>query len=191
MLQLPGEGTDYGSAFIVYKSNPSSLLGCVLIAISCLSGTESAMAAERTPDPSGPPSTYHIDSVSIRLALHPGRGGKSVQSLSLSGNGEATVKRDGKLLQFPYPRDDFLNLLNEFYRIRFFDLPKTYAIRYSMFLKEDGMVAMSALKMPDVPSTQVCIVIEEYEKCVMFGRDGPSELKSIAQTLLEVIESER
>jgi hypothetical protein len=147
------------------------------------------MAATRTPDLHGPPSGYHIDNVSIRLVLHPGRGGKAIRSLSMSGNGDATVKRDGKLVQFSYPRDFFLNLLNEFYRIRFFDLPETYTTRYSIFLKDDGTVAMSALQMPDVPSTRVCVVIDEYEKCVTFGRDGPFELKSITKKLLEVIES--
>lgn len=157
------------------------------MAISCLNGPGSSAAA-RTLDPHGPPSSYHIDNVRIRLALHPGRGGKSIQSLILSGNGDATVKRDGKLVQFPYPRDDFLNLLNEFYRIRFFDLPETYITRYSIFLKDDGTVAMSALRLPDMPSTQVCVVIDEYEKCVMFGRDGPLELKSITKKLFEAIE---
>jgi hypothetical protein len=109
----------------------------------------------------------------------------------LSGNGGATLKRHGRLVQFPYPRDDFLNLLNELYRIRFFDLPETYITRYSIFLKDDGTVAMSALRMPDMPSTKVCVVIDQYEKCVTFGRDGPLELKSITKKLLEFIEPER
>lgn len=160
----------------------SSLLGCVLIAISCLNWPGS-QAADRTLGPNGPPLSYHIDNVSIRLTRQPARG-DSIQSVSLSGKGSATVERGGKLVRFAYSTADFLNLLNEFYKIRFFDLPEKYTTRYSVFLKDDRTVGMSALRMSDAASTQVCVAIDEYEKCVTFGRDGPVELKSITTRIL-------
>lgn len=174
---------------LYYKSN---FLGCVLIAISCFNWFES-QAADCTLGPNGPALNYHIDNVTIRLTRQRARG-DSIQSVSLSGNGSATIERGGKITQLGYPTSDFLKLLNEFYRIRFFDLPVQYTTRYSVFLKHDGTVATSALRMSDAASTRVCVVIEEYEKCVTFGREGPFELESSAKRILidvDKIERER
>ena len=162
--------------------NKSSLLGCALIAISGFNWPES-QAADRTLGQNGPPLNYHIDNVSIHLTRQPVRT-DSIQSVSLSGNGNATIERGGNFARFAYPTGDLLNLLNEFYRIRFFDLPVKYTTRYFVFLKDDGTVAMSALRMSDAASTRLCVVIEEYEKCVTFGRDGPFELESLAKRIL-------
>jgi hypothetical protein len=164
--------------------------GFVLLAVSLAAmpaGDEPA-AGGRTLGPSGPPLSYRIDEVTIRLARKPDRAG-SIRSVSLSGKGSATVERDGEPERLGYPPSDLLKLLNEFYRIRFFDLPEKYTTRYSVFLKEGGVVGTSALRMADAASTLVCINIGEYRKCVTFGRDGPLELESVAKQVFLSIES--
>ena len=176
MPQSPYNAMYDGSIAQFYRS---IFLGCVLIAISCATWRES-QATGRTLGPDGPPLNYHIDNVSIHLTRQPRRAG-FIQSVSLFGNGSATVEHSDKLVRFSYPAGDLLNLLNEFYKIRFFDLPAKYTTRYSVFLKDDGTVGMSALRMSDATSTRLCIDIGEYEKCVTFGRDGPLELESIAK----------
>jgi hypothetical protein len=50
-------------------------------------------------------------------------------------------------------------------------------------------VGTSALRMADAASTEVCIDIGEYRKCIAFGRDGPLELEGIAKRLFLSIES--
>jgi hypothetical protein len=146
------------------------------------------MAGERTLGRNGPPLSYRIDEVTIRLVRHPGRAG-SIRSVSLSGSGGASVERDGETARFDYAPSDLLKLLNEFYQFRFFDLPERYTTRYSVFLKDDGTVGTSALRMADAASTEVCIDIGEYRKCVVFGRDGPLELEGIARRVFLSMES--
>jgi hypothetical protein len=99
------------------------------------------------------------------------------------------VERDGETARFDYAPSDLLKLLNAFYQFRFFDLPERYTIRYSVFLKDDGTVRTSALRLADAASTEVCIDIGEYRKCVAFGRDGPLELESIAKRVFLSMES--
>lgn len=139
------------------------------------------MAADRTLGPNGPPLAYRIDEVTLRLTHRPGNSAFPIRRISLSGNGSASLERDGQFVQFPYATKDLLVLLNELYRIRFFDLPAKYTARYSIFLKDDGTVGTSALRMTDAGSTSICFAVAEYEKCVTYGRDGPLELEHFAK----------
>lgn len=141
------------------------------------------MAADRTLGPNGPPLAYRIDEVTLRLTRHPGNFAFPIRRVSLSGTGSASLESDGQSVQFPYATKDLLVLLNELYRIRFFDLPEKYTTRYSIFLKDDGIVGTSALRMTDAGSTSICFLVAEYEKCVIYGRDGPFELENIAKRI--------
>jgi hypothetical protein len=164
--------------------------GFVLLAVSlaAMPAVDEPAAGGRTLGPNGPPLSYRIDEVTIRLARKPDRTG-SIRSVSLSGNGSVTVERDGEPERLGYATSDLLKLLNEFYRIRFFDLPEKYTTRYSVFLKDGGIVGTSALRMADAASTLVCINIGEYRKCITFGRDGPLELESVTKQVFLSIES--
>ncbi|SOD42589.1 hypothetical protein [Nitrosovibrio sp. Nv4] len=148
------------------------------------------MAADRTLGPNGPPLAYRIDEVTLRLTRHPGNSAFPIRRISISGTGSASLEHDGRLVQFPYATKDLMILLNELYKIRFFDLPVKYTTRYSIFLKEDGIVGTSALRMADAGSTSVCFAVAEYEKCVTYGRDGPLELENIAKRIFADTEGE-
>ena len=146
------------------------------------------MAAERTLGPAGPPLVYPIHEVSLHLTRQPGNPAFPVRRISLSGKGTATFERGNELLQVSYSNGELVTLLNELYGIRFFELPSQYTTRYSVFLKDDGTVATSALRMMDAASTRVCFAVTGYEKCVTYGRDRPNDLENIVNRVFDDVE---
>lgn len=143
-----------------------------------------SMAVERTLGSSGPPLNYRIDEVKISVTLQPGSSAFPVQRVILAGSGGGTAERDGKPTQFPYSNHDLIEIMSELYRIRFFDLPAQYTTRYSVMLKNDGHVQTTTLNMKDTESTVFCFAVAKYEKCVTLGKDGPFELKQLAEKIL-------
>ncbi|WP_090369411.1 hypothetical protein [Nitrosospira sp. Nl5] len=139
------------------------------------------MATELSLGEGGPPLTYRLDEVSVRLTRHSGNPALPIRRVILSGTGGATLERDGERMQFSYGNRELLALLNALYKIRFFDLPSQYNTRYSVFLKDDGTVGTEALRMPDSASTSICFAVSGYEKCVTYGRNSPLGLEGIAK----------
>ncbi len=140
-------------------------------------------ATERSLGVGGPPLAYPINEVSVRLTRRPANPVLPIRRVTLSGAGCATLERDGKSVQFPYGTKDVLALLNELYKVRFFDLPSQYNTQFSVFLKDGGVVGTAALHMSDSGSTSICFVVTEYEKCVTYSRDSSLELENIARRI--------
>ena len=151
----------------------------ILSALLCLIGG-SAMAAERSFVAGGPPLNYRLDELSVRFLRQPGHGLPGWR-VSLAGSGAALLESDGQKRHFFYPVKDLLALVNELYRIRFFELPITYTTKYSVFIKDDGLLGTQGLRMSDASSTRVCFAVAAYEKCVSYGADGPRELEALVQ----------
>lgn len=149
-----------------------------------------SMAGERALGPDGPPLAYPIQEVNLHLTRQPGNAAFPVRRINLSGKGTAAFERGEEFLQIPYSTSTLVALLNELYRIRFFELPSQYTARYSVFLKDDGMIATSALRMMDAESTRICFAVTGYEKCVTYGRDGPSGLENIVNGVFDDIEKQ-
>jgi len=146
------------------------------------------MAGERALGPDGPPLAYPVQEVNLHLIRQPGNAAFPIRRISLSGKGTAAFERGDELLQIAYPATELVALLNELYRIRFFELPSQYTARYSVFLKDDGMIATSALRMMDAGSTRICFAVAGYEKCVTYGRDGPNDLENIVNRVFDDLE---
>ena len=149
-----------------------------------------SMAGERTLRPEGPPPAYPIQEVNLHLTRQPGNAAFPVRRISLSGKGSATFERGEEFLQVSYSTSALVALLNELYRIRFFELPSQYTARYSVFLKDDGMISTSVLRMMDAGSTRICFAVTGYEKCVTYGRDGPYDLENIVNRVFDDIEKQ-
>ena len=149
-----------------------------------------SMAGERALGPDGPPLAYPIQEVNLHLTRQPGNAAFPVRRINLSGKGTAAFERGEEFLQIPYSTSTLVALLNELYRIRFFELPSQYTARYSVFLKDDGMIATSALRMMDAESTRICFAVTGYEKCVTYGRDGPHDLENIVNRVFDDIEKQ-
>lgn len=156
------------------------LVTSLLLGMSCLTGSTS-MAMESNPAAAGPPQTYRLDEVSVRLTHQPGRPNFPLRRINLSGKGSATLEGGSQNLPFSYAAQDLLGLLNELYRIRFFDLPRNYSTRHSVSLKDDGMVVTGRLRLLDTASTTVCFSVAAYEKCVTYTTEGPYELEKLTQ----------
>jgi len=139
------------------------------------------MATVRSLGAGGPPLAYRLDEVSVRLTRQPGSGTFPKRRVTLSGTGTATLERDGQTLPFSHPPGDVLALLNDLYRIRFFDLPTNLNVRYSVFLKDDGSIGTSVLRMLDASSTSVCLRLAAFEKCVTYASGGARELEEIVE----------
>jgi hypothetical protein len=137
------------------------------------------MANQTGVGPAGPPLSYRIEDVAVRVQIQATRG-LPVRQVTLSGNATGTLERGQQKSSFVYPSSDLLQVVNALYRIRFFNLQDSQEVRYSVFLK-DGMVTTQALKMNDVGPTRVCFSAGKYEKCVSFVGDGPSELQEIVR----------
>ncbi|WP_227869182.1 hypothetical protein [Nitrosospira lacus] len=162
---------------------PYGLLAAILlIVIACL-GMTMSIAAERSLGPGGPPLTYGIDEVRIRLIRHPGNAALPAQRVSLSGSGSATLEQDGKTLSFTYEVTDLLAVINALYKIRFFDLPGDYTNQYSVFLKDGKTVETTALRMLDVNVMNICFTVAGYEKCVSYSDGQLPDLENIAKRI--------
>lgn len=146
------------------------------------------MAAERTLGPEGPPLAYPVQQINLHLTRQPGNPAFPVQRVSLSGKGTATFERGDELLQVAYSTGELVTLLNELYRIRFFELPSQYTTRHSVFLKDDGTVATSVVRMMDAGGTRICFTVTGYEKCVTYGRNGPNDLENIVNRVFDDME---
>lgn len=155
----------------------------IIIAGTFLTGT-GCMAKERNNSTDSPPATYTLETMSIDVTKHAGaKKGSSVQHLHISGIGNSTLEQNGKKVPLNYSPENIVKILNTFYQIRFFDLPTRHNIKYSVFLNEDGSIGTNALRMADASSTTVCFNLPDYEKCVTYGSDGPSELQELSKNL--------
>lgn len=137
------------------------------------------MSANPSLETEKPPQSYRLEDVSVKVTLHPGRGAFPARSVNLFGTGTGTLEQNGQKQTFQYATKDMMALLSEFYKIRFFELPANYSVRHSVFLKDDGTIGTTMLRMLDESSTSVCIAIAAYEKCVRYSVQGPAELEHI------------
>ena len=163
------------------------LIISLMITIGGLVGG-SVFAAETSGGLASPPAEYRLDDVRVLLTRHPGMRKAPIQQIELSGKGNATLKRDSTSVSFQYKTPQLLDLLNKLYSIRFFELPASYFVQRSIFLKDDGSIGTQIRRMMDAPSSSICFTVSTYEKCVSYGADGPHELRSIEQHLFSEAE---
>lgn len=130
-----------------------------------------------------PPSTYRFDEVRVCITQHAGSPAFSNRRISLSAEG-GIILRDGAIVQLPFTKQDLLNIVNGFYKIRFFELPSDYTARYSVVQKDNDILSTMIWRMEDEPSTSVCIFIKEYKKCVTYSQKGPLELETLVQRVI-------
>ena len=153
-----------------------------MLALS-LSCAVSMPAEAKSAAASWPPFDYRLDEASVRVELLPSHG-LPRQTLTLPGSGRASFEHDGRNAAFILNVQDMLALVNELYRLRFFDLPDRLMPPRSAFLKDDGSVGTQATRMHDALTTSVCFILPQYRKCVVYEDDPPAELSGLVQRLL-------
>lgn len=142
-----------------------------------------SMATETKQDGAWPPFNYRLSEASVRVQWLPAHG-LPRQTLSLTGTGRASFDSDGRVLQYPFATIDFLGVVNELYKLRFFDLAEQLRPRRSVFLKDDGSVGTQASKTHDALTTMVCFSLPRFTKCVAYEADPPLELERLVQRLM-------
>ena len=158
------------------------LARAVVVLASVAAG--SAMAGEATLGPKGPPLQYPVDSASVSVRQSPGPVvGAQARQLVLTGAGRASLTRGDVAVSFDYAAADLVGVLNRLYALSFFDLPADLVRRYSVFLKDDGSVGTSQLRLLDRASTEVCVRMASYEKCVRYADDEPAALAALVRQL--------
>lgn len=131
----------------------------------------------------GLPLSYKIEEVRISLTRRPGNPAFPIHRLIFLGSGNATLERDGKSVSLNYPDKDLIYVLNEFYKIRFFELPEDYSTEYSVFVNSENVVQTISLRLSDAESTRVCFAVANYKKCVTYSHKGPLELENLVKQL--------
>ncbi len=129
----------------------------------------------------GPPLSYNIEEVRVNLTRRPGNPSFPILRLIFSGSGNATLERDGRSVPLGYSRRDLLDILNQLYKIRFFELPENYTTEYSVFLDNNDTVQTTGLRLSDFESTTVCFAVPTYKKCVTYSHKGPAELENFVK----------
>ena len=173
-----GKAKSRQPGFAVRLGAPS-VVAALIAGLPLATMANNTAATMTTEHHAGPPAQYRIDDVTVRVLRQPGMRKVPLQRVTLPGSGDATLERDGAVLPFSYPQQKLLGVLDELYRIRFFEMPVSYTPRRSAVLRDDGTVLMQVQRMHDAPSTSVCVAIGSFEKCVTYGADAPVELKAV------------
>lgn len=139
------------------------------------------MAANAPSSPAGPPLSYRIETVVIRMTLPPERQADPPQQLHLSGTGSATLERQGQRQPFSHTPRAQVAVLDALYRLQFFSMPTHASTRFSVVLRDDGTVLTQAMRQADAPTGRVCVSIAAYEKCVTFSTAEPSALGQLVE----------
>lgn len=132
---------------------------------------------------SSPPAGYRLDEVAIEVTRN-GRPPAALRHARLTGKGTGEWKEGTGKVSFPFPPADMLVLINSLYAIHFFDLPASFSVRYSAYLRDDGTTGLKALKMHDAAHSILCFTAGGFKKCVTFGEGAPLELERLVAQIL-------
>ncbi len=132
---------------------------------------------------STPPAGYRLADASIRIERQFGHG-LPASRLDLAGQGDATLRRGDKQTNFTPTDAQRIGWIQGLYRARFFELPTDWRAPASVFLKDDGTVALQQSLKLDSGSTAVCFKLPAFEQCVRYTGQGPRELDDWVQALL-------
>jgi len=122
------------------------------------------------------PAQYPLKKITITLSHQPGTGIPGGYQITISGDGNSFYSQNSKEKQaLTVPKETLLELVNDFYRIHFFELKDTYAVKKQVVLKDNTTVATIVTKQADVSSKKLCIQLRTYKKCVTIIGNQPVE----------------
>ena len=89
------------------------------------------------------------------------------------------------------PNETLLELVNDFYKIHFFELPDTYDVKKQVVLKNNNTVATVVTKQVNVSSKKLCIQLRTYKKCVTIVDNQPVEAAELVKKIEGLFLSKR
>lgn len=143
------------------------------------STTSNAMDSSMTP-----PERYPLENVQVTIQKTMGHGLPGSYIIRLIG-GKAAIKtlNNASPIEVSLSEQAFLQILNEFYKIHFFEFSDTYTKQTSVVLLDNDTVQTTYGKLMDTGSRQVCIEIKDYKKCITTTNDQPESLITLFQKI--------
>ena len=139
-----------------------------------------AEAVDATPVP---PAQYPLAEVEISILHQTGHGVPGGYEIAIHGDGHGYLQNAGvnpAKTELQISNDALLDLLNDFYRIHFFELADNYQVKKQVLLRDNALVATMAMKMADVSSKKLCVQLADYQKCVTIVNGQPAEASQLA-----------
>ena len=157
---------------------------CLLMMLG-MSLTSSNLSAKSHLSPL--PAQYPLKKVTISLSHQSGAGMPGSYQITINGDGNSFFIQNSKEKQaFTVPKETLLELVNDFYKIHFFELPDTYAVKKRVVFKDNTTVATVVTKQAGVSSKKLCIQLRSYKKCVAIVDNQPVEAAELVKKIEEL-----
>ena len=132
-----------------------------------------AIASEKSSGHSSIPKEYRLEDVKISVLYQTGHRLPGSYRINISA-GKASYVTDRKEKADLIIKDKALvDLLNDFYRIHFFELQDTYTVKRQIALLDDRSISTFPSRLVDMGSKRICIALANYEKCVTIMDEQP------------------
>ena len=143
------------------------------------------MAGDKIPGQTDFPVKYQLKDVRISILHQTGHRIPGSYQINISGEGRASYTIDKKqTTNIILPNKTLIELLNDFYRIHFFELQDTYTIKRQIALVDDHSISTFSSRLVDMSSKRLCITLADYKKCVTIIDQQPI----VANQLVDRIE---
>lgn len=149
--------------------------------------TSMADNATANADQSDPPLQYPLSRVTISVLHQTSRNIPGGYRITLSGEGSGTMilSEAGREIEarIQSSEEELITLLNDFYRIHFFELADNYTVKKQVLLQEDGTVATTGRRLLDIASKRLCIELADYKKCVSVVDGQPAGAAQLVEKI--------
>lgn len=176
----------YGMSCIERERRPArnGLLATLAVCTSLLMPIASApVEAGQAPDRL--PRTFKLSALSLHFSRHVGNTAYVPLEVHLSGAGGGRYVHDGREASFPYSPADVVKLLDELFRFHFFELPTRYSTRDAALGRADGTVLLATQSRSHDTGTGICVTVDAFEKCVLYGVEPPLELDRLLRQVFD------
>ena len=157
---------------------------CCFILTGALLMVSGVVLGQGSSVPSEPPRQYRLEQVGITLLFQTPNRNVANFEIAIQGDGRASYASDkGERRELTLRNEELVELLNEFYRIHFFELQDTYTLKRQVSLLEDGTISTFVHRQVDMGSKRLCIKIADYTKCVTIVANEPPAANELAEKI--------
>lgn len=163
-----------------------TVFGAVLSGLTFLMSC--AMAGDQSSERFVPPRQYQLEDVAITILHQTSHRIPGSYKISIGGDGQGSYT-SGKAgeKKFTLKGETLLELLNDFYRIHFFELKDTWTVKNQVALLDDNSILVSPMRLVDVSSKQICLALADYNKCVTVVGNQPAELSNLISKIESLV----
>ena len=130
------------------------------------------------------PAQYPLKKITISISHQPGAGIPGGYQMTINGDGNSFYSQNSKEKRaLTVTKETLLELVNDFYKIHFFELPDTYAIKKQVVLKDNTTVATVVTKQVNASSKKLCIQLRTYKKCIAIVGNQPVEAAELVKKI--------